>query len=526
MVRAASPFQRVLVIQALRPDRLVSALNDFVCAVIGISSITPPPVSLRNLTDEADNKTPILLITTTGADPSKELFDFAAESIGREHYVEIAMGGGQQELALRKLRQAATDGDWICLKNLHLVVAWLPELEKALAALNPDPKFRLWLTAEPHNDFPTILLQSSIKVTFESPPGIKKNLMRTYEAWKGDFLEKGEVVRAQLLFLLAWFHAVVQERRTYIPQGWTKAYEFSFADLRAGANVIDALGGGSDGKPIRWNFVYGLMENAIYGGRVDNVFDGRVLMTYLRKYFNDGMYGRDMGYGLWGYGGMGLVYTDVKPFAMKYGVYPHNLTSCAVCRLYCCLSIRCPPQWGVSGARGRVANAAFQQARRVCTAHRSHPGLRRPCRVRPARQHRPQRTTCHFHEGDWSIEVPAGCLRRHRRLQPRTLARTAWPHHRALDPTHLRRKGRRQCGAGRERGADCGPERRRGLGGPCAAICGDGVRHGGPDCGEGGPRHACTCRALNRPQAGMACKRYLTQISRVRMCMYALSHRP
>ena len=46
--------------------------------------------------------------------------------------------------------------------------------------------------------------------------------------------------RAQLLFVLAWFHAVVQERRKYIPHGWTKFYEFSPADLRASADIIDA----------------------------------------------------------------------------------------------------------------------------------------------------------------------------------------------------------------------------------------------------------------------------------------------
>lgn len=47
--------------------------------------------------------------------------------------------------------------------------------------------------------------------------------------------------RAQALFVLAWFHAVVQERRTYIPQGWSKFYEFSLADLKAGCDILDRL---------------------------------------------------------------------------------------------------------------------------------------------------------------------------------------------------------------------------------------------------------------------------------------------
>jgi dynein heavy chain 2 len=53
----------------------------------------------------------------------------------------------------------------------------------------------------------------------QSPPGIKKNLQRTYESWTPEFIKRGESsVRAQALFVLAWFHAVVQERRNYIPQ--------------------------------------------------------------------------------------------------------------------------------------------------------------------------------------------------------------------------------------------------------------------------------------------------------------------
>lgn len=55
-------------------------------------------------------------------------------------------------------------GDWLCLKNLHLVVAWLPSLEKELSALEPHADFRLWLTTEPHDQFPPLLLQQSLKV--------------------------------------------------------------------------------------------------------------------------------------------------------------------------------------------------------------------------------------------------------------------------------------------------------------------------------------------------------------------------
>ena len=36
-----------------------------------------------------------------------------------------------------------------------------------------------------------------------------------------------------------------------------------------------------------WETIHGLMEDAIYGGRVDNIYDLRVLRAYLRMFFKD-----------------------------------------------------------------------------------------------------------------------------------------------------------------------------------------------------------------------------------------------
>jgi dynein heavy chain 2 len=168
-----------------------------------------------------------------------------------------------------RIKEAATKGQWVCLKNLHLVTSWLPILEKEFKALDAHKNFRLWLTTEPHNKFPSILLESCFKVSYESPPGIKKNLQRIYSSWNQQFIAQGAPLRAQLLFVLAWFHAILQERRTYIPQGWSKFYEFSFGDLRAGTTVLENMLG--ENKGVSWETLYGLFENAIYGGRIDNV---------------------------------------------------------------------------------------------------------------------------------------------------------------------------------------------------------------------------------------------------------------
>lgn len=70
-----------------------------------------------------------------------------------------------------------------------------------------------------------------------------------------------------------------------MPQGWTKFYEFSFADLRSGADIVDL--GMKGGALPQWVYLRGLLESAIYGGRVDSAYDIAVLRAYLATYFCD-----------------------------------------------------------------------------------------------------------------------------------------------------------------------------------------------------------------------------------------------
>ena len=57
-----------------------------------------------------------------------------------------------------------------------------------------------------------------LQVSFEAPPGVKRNLQRTYDAWGPKLISQGSPLQGQLLFMLAWFHAIVQERRAYMSQ--------------------------------------------------------------------------------------------------------------------------------------------------------------------------------------------------------------------------------------------------------------------------------------------------------------------
>jgi len=128
-------------------------------------------VSIGEIYQQSNSRTPILFITSPGADPSQELRDVAIKHVGTDHFYQVAMGQGQSDIALQCIRTCAEKGGWVCLQNIHLVIHWVAILEKELDSLKLDPNFRLWITTEPHLKFPASFLKKCVKITTESPPG-------------------------------------------------------------------------------------------------------------------------------------------------------------------------------------------------------------------------------------------------------------------------------------------------------------------------------------------------------------------
>ena len=125
------------------------------------------------------------------------------------------------------------------LKNVHLAPSWLVSLEKKLHSIQAHPNFRLFLTCEISPKIPVNLLRAGRIFVFEPPPGVKANLARTFAAVAPARMARAPNERARLYFMLAWLHAVVQERLRYAPVGWSKAYEFNESDLKMACEMLD-----------------------------------------------------------------------------------------------------------------------------------------------------------------------------------------------------------------------------------------------------------------------------------------------
>jgi dynein heavy chain 1 len=285
---------QLLVIQVFRPDRVIAAAQLFVAAVLG-DNFMPNAEKELDLAEcvekEIRSNVPALLCSVPGFDASSRVDDLAAELNKQISSIAIGSAEGFNQ-ADRAINMACKTGRWVMLKNVHLAPQWLVQLEKKLHSLQPHANFRLFLTMEINPKLPVNLLRAGRIFVFEPPPGIRANLLRTFSTVPASRMMKPPNERARLYFLLAWFHAIVQERLRYAPLGWAKYYEFNESDLRVACDTLDtwiettAMGRTNlPPEKVPWDALVTLLSQSIYGGKIDNDFDQRLLHSFLTKLF-------------------------------------------------------------------------------------------------------------------------------------------------------------------------------------------------------------------------------------------------
>ncbi|KAG2057179.1 hypothetical protein BDR06DRAFT_1019336 [Suillus hirtellus] len=295
---AVEALRSMLIVKCLRPDRLLQSTALFVRNVFqsDLSSDLDLGVMVAN---EVPAATPLALVSVTGYDASYRVENLIQSTGARSS--SVAMGSQEGfTLADQAIAAASRQGTWVLLKNVHLAPTWLGQLEKKLQTLNPHRNFRLFLTLEANPSIPVNILRQSRIIMNEPLPGIKANLLDSLGSITPQRLAQGPSEKIRLYFLLAWFHAVVQERLRYVPLGWSKAYDFNDSDMASAFGTIDtwlnAVAKGRanvDPANIPWDALRTLIKQSVYGGRVDSDFDQRILDAFVDKLFTPAAYNVD-----------------------------------------------------------------------------------------------------------------------------------------------------------------------------------------------------------------------------------------
>ncbi|KAH8295402.1 hypothetical protein KR018_010894 [Drosophila ironensis] len=283
-------FQKLMFLRCFRVDRIFRCINQYIVDTMDEFYIMPPVVSFTAIYEQTTCMIPVCFVLSAGSDPTNDLIKLADTLVGMSNFCHISLGQGQEKAAIQLLDMATKQGMWLMLQNGHLLIKFVRDLEKTLDRIeNPHPDFRLWITTDPTPSFPIGILQKSLKVVTEPPNGLKLNLRSTYFKVRQERLEScSHPAFRPLVYVLAFFHAVVQERRKYDKLGWNIAYDFNDTDFEVCTEILRTyLTRTSLSAKLPWNSLKYLIGEVMYGGRVIDDFDRRITNCYMNEYMGD-----------------------------------------------------------------------------------------------------------------------------------------------------------------------------------------------------------------------------------------------
>mmetsp|Transcript_7103 Transcript_7103/g.15934 ORF Transcript_7103/g.15934 Transcript_7103/m.15934 type:complete len:721 (-) Transcript_7103:346-2508(-) len=278
-------FQQLLIMRAIRPDRITLSLRAWVMSVLGAHYGDAINFDLPVSFEDSGPAVPIFFLLSPGVDATAEV-----RALGKQQpivmdedggrLITVSLGQGQEPVAEKALDLMYANGGWAMLENIELVAGWLPKLEKKLESLEEgaDPLFRCFLSAMPQPVVPVPILQKSVKLTNEPPSGLKANLKRAYLNFTEAIWENSTKVAEfkTIIFSLCFFHSIALERRKFGPLGWNRGYPFNPGDLKdsiaVANNYLEA------GGAIPWDDLRYLFGEIFYGGHITDTYD-RILCT-------------------------------------------------------------------------------------------------------------------------------------------------------------------------------------------------------------------------------------------------------
>lgn len=108
-----------------------------------------------------------------------------------------------------------------------------------------------------------------MQVVTEPPNGLRLNLRQSYSKISEDVLRDcPHHAFRPLVYVLGFFHAVVQERRKYGKLGWNVPYDFNETDFRISMALISTYltkAHNNHDEHIPWGTLRYLIGEAMYG---------------------------------------------------------------------------------------------------------------------------------------------------------------------------------------------------------------------------------------------------------------------
>lgn len=108
-------FERLNVLKAFRPEKILSAFQNYVMDIMGKFYVESPTASMDVVYADTDVKTPLIFVLSAGADPTSSLTKFAKEKNFGDKLNVISLGQGQGPKADALIKSSKKNGEWVML---------------------------------------------------------------------------------------------------------------------------------------------------------------------------------------------------------------------------------------------------------------------------------------------------------------------------------------------------------------------------------------------------------------------------
>jgi dynein heavy chain len=221
-----SRTHRYLIVLALRPDRAVPFLKEWISDEFGSWFLANSPYSAREFLKKCLPSKPVIFLLNRGLEFNARLLELNCARSGEKHVIEFSLGPSHDSTFINALHKAVQSDSWVLIQNLHRA---RPNIFSFLSYIVDEsaPKhagFRCVLTAaadeQLYPQFPLMFIECCLKISINPPMGMKACLIAEWENFH--ILDSESSTRvmhfagAKLLFTLSVFHSFLYTTNRFV----------------------------------------------------------------------------------------------------------------------------------------------------------------------------------------------------------------------------------------------------------------------------------------------------------------------
>ncbi|XP_078503742.1 dynein axonemal heavy chain 5-like [Lissotriton helveticus] len=298
-----TPLQRLLVLRAVRADRILQSTSGFIAATLGKSYTAEFTVDLQSMALMSPQKPSMLIYSTDSCIARRLVLDLARRRNHKTIVLPITDTEETEKKVKELLLQGMSEGFWVVLENIQNSTRLMTSLEEIIKDnKNPDKNFHLWISVQASPLLPVRLLHYTVKIVVDMPKSIKGGLIQSWRFVDPTVLSLSKRPEwPAILHNMCFLHCAIRLRTEFgITAGWNyrDMLQFGCTELTEGLQLLaqefkEEQELTSGGQAVSWTAIRYLLSEIIYGRNVTDDCDATSLTSIIDYWISPGTAKKD-----------------------------------------------------------------------------------------------------------------------------------------------------------------------------------------------------------------------------------------